>query len=184
LVIILMLFWSGYVFIGTYVFPIAPHWVTQLPPNPPSPKIKHGEFTFELKYCISGEEKIIKDKLLCDFEGFEVVAVGGPKTRKYSKRYENKNNYEIFQFKNKSSVDSKIVLENIGKYKVFLDVASAEYFLGDPEYHMSSEMPYIQLYDTSTGYYIYPEQCQELLEEYNFIIVSWCCDYPVKNIFK
>jgi len=29
-----------YVYIGTYIFPIAPHWVTQLPPNPPRPKIK------------------------------------------------------------------------------------------------------------------------------------------------
>jgi len=172
------------VYIGTYVFPIAPHWVTQLPPNPPSPKIKHGEFNFELKYSILGEEKSIVDTLVCDFEGFEVIAVGGPKVRKYSQRYENKKNYEIFKFRNDPLADSKIVLENFDKYKLVLSVAPAEYFLGDLEVYELSEMPYIQLYDITTGYYLYPSQCQKIFEEYGFAIINWSCESPIKNTFK
>ncbi len=50
-----------YVYIGTYVFPIAPYWITQLSPNPPSPEIEYGEFDFCLEYKVEGKDKVIKD---------------------------------------------------------------------------------------------------------------------------
>ena len=68
-----------YVYIGTYIFPIAPHWITQLPPNPPKPKIKYGEFNFKMIYSIDGTTKEVSNTLVCEFRGFEVRTVGGRK---------------------------------------------------------------------------------------------------------
>ena len=98
---------SIYVYLGTYVFPIAPHWVTQLPPNPPQPKIKYREVSFKLEYEISGETKVIKDILICEFEGFKVYAVGGSKIRKWNDYYKNEQGNEIFTFRNEPSRDRK-----------------------------------------------------------------------------
>ena len=45
--------WLGciYVYVGTYIFPIAPHWVTQLPPNPPKPPALLPGFSNSKSYC-------------------------------------------------------------------------------------------------------------------------------------
>ena len=42
----------------------------QLQPNPPRPEITFREFPFRLEYEINGERKIIKDTLICQFDGF------------------------------------------------------------------------------------------------------------------
>lgn len=173
-----------YVYIGTYIFPIAPYWVTQLPPNPPAPVIKHAEIHFELTYEILGGKKAVTDILICDFDGFEVTSVGGPKRRKWKEYYRNVQNNEVFTFRNEPSQNTKVVLENIGSYKIILGVGSAEYFLGEPEYKGIPELPTIKVYDTETGYYEDPNQGEKFLEQYNFQIISWQCDEPIKNIFK
>jgi hypothetical protein len=173
-----------YVYLGTYVFPIAPHWVTQLPPNPPRPKIKHGEFSFRLEYEISSEKKVIVDTLICDFNGFEVNAIGGPKRRKWRDYYKNEQGNEIFTFRNEPSRYTSIVLESVDIYKVVLSVGSAEFFLGEPEYKGKPELPFIQVYDTSMGYYKDPTQCKEFLDGCNFKVISWYCDPPIENSFR
>lgn|GEM_PF-2333246 len=182
--IVLFCIVSLYVYLGTYVFPIAPHWITQLPPNPPTPKVKHGEFVFKLEYEINGERKMLEDKLICDFKGFEVRTVGGPKIRKWKDYYENKQKREIFTFRNEPSRYTKIVLENIDIYKIVLGVGPAEYFMGEPEYRGMPELPSIQVYDTSTGYYKDPIESEEFLEQCSFKIIDWYCDSPIDNIFK
>jgi len=75
-------------------------------------------------------------------------------------------------------------LENIGIYKVVLSVGSAEYFLGEPEYKGIPEIPSIQVYDTSIGYYKDPTQSKEFLDGYNFKILDWYCDPPIEHNFK
>lgn len=78
-IFILFSVWSVYVYVGTYVLPIAPHWVTQLPPNPPKPEIKYGEFKFKMTYYIDGKLKEISDVIVCEFKGFEVRIIGDSK---------------------------------------------------------------------------------------------------------
>ena len=187
-IVLAIIFLAGamglYVYVGTYIFPIAPHWVTQLPPNPPRPKIRHGEFSFKLEYEINNERKVIEDSLICDFHGFKVDAAGGPKRRKWKEYYQNEQGNEIFTFRNEPSHYSKIVLKNIGIYKVVLSVGSAEYFLGEPEYRGVPELPSIQVFDTGTGYYKDPVQGREFLDGIDFKIISWYCDEPIQNNFK
>ena len=183
-IITLVLIFCLYVYLGTYVFPIAPYWITQLPPNPPSPKIKHGEFDFKLEYNINNERKIVEDTFICDFDGFEVISIGDFKTRKWKGHYKNENNNEIFTFRNVQSKRTQIVLETIGECKIVLGIASAEYFLGEPNYKITPDMPSIQVYETSTGYYKNPNKSKEFLNQYNFKVIKWYCDPPIKNTFK
>lgn len=173
-----------YVYIGTYVFPIAPYWVTQLPPNPLRPQVEYGEFSFSLTYEINGKQKVIKDVWICKFDGFRVNGVGEPKRRSWSDFFKNQQKREILGLENSGSRNTKIVLENIDTYKVVLGVDSAEYFMGEPEYKTTSQMPYIQVYDTLTGYYKDPEDGEQFLNECGFEILSWYCDQPIRNSFE
>lgn len=196
LIFIVVLVCAGtiYVYIGTYLLPIAPKWITQLPPNPPCPQIKHGEFSFKLEYELKDERKTIEDILICNFDGFDVNALGGPKRRTWKEQYKNEQNNELYAFRIEDPnyngykyVEPKynqIVLQNIDQYKIVFSTASAEYFLGEPEYKGTPEMPYIQVYDTSIGYYKDPEQSKEFLDELNFKVIEWYCDPPIKNTFK
>lgn len=182
--IVLMSLFSAYVYIGTYVFPIAPYWVTQLPPNPPKPNIKYGEFSFTIEYEIFGQRKKITDTLICEFDGFEVVAVGDGKKRKWKEYYKNEQGREVFTFRNEPSDNTKIVLENIDKYKVVLGMGTAEYYMNEPEYRKEIEVPAVQVYNTQTRYFLYPEQQDELFNEYGFKILSCICDKPIENYFR
>ena len=178
-----------YVYIGTYVFPIAPYWVTQLPPNPPSPKIKYGEFKFQMIYSINGELKEVSDTLVCEFKGFEVIAIGDSKRRTWLENIKNENSYELFRFRDDEQKADKITyssicVENIGDYKVVLHLPKAEWFLGEPDYIGIPEMPLIQVYDTKTKYYLDPIQRDVFFKEHNFEIINWTCDNPIENYFN
>ncbi len=179
--------WLGciYVYVGTYIFPIAPHWVTQLPPNPPKPKIRHGEFNFNLQYEINGENRNLKDTLVCDFDGFEVTQVGGPKNRVWRSYYENKQQNELFTFRNEPSDIVEIVLENTDNYKIILGMPQAAELMGDIERKTEVENePCVKVYDVNERYYVYPDRCDEILSECGFEVLEWKCDKPIENEFK
>lgn len=180
---------SVYVYIGTYIFPIAPYWVTQLPPNPPKPEIKYGEFKFRMIYSVDGKLKEVSDVIVCEFKGFEVKSIGGTKDRVWSENIKNENSYELFHVRDdERKVDeriySAICVENIDNYKVILHMAEAEWFLGEPDYIDIPEMPKIQVYDTKTECYLEPTQRDIFLKEHNFEVVDWFCDDAVKNVFS
>ena len=174
-----------YVYIGTYVLPIAPHWVTQLPPNPPKPEIKSGEFKFKIKFSIDGNVKEVSDDIVCGFSGFEVYEVGGEKKRVYTQTFKN---HTPFLFRgNEKDVNTDICIEEIDNYKVILTVPHAGWFLKDPDYtniKSTWETPYLRIYNTQTKYYLYPEESERLLEEHKFEILNWFCDTQLENKFR
>lgn len=188
-IFILVFLFGIYVYIGTYICPIAPYWVTQLPPNPPKPEIKYGEFEFRLIYSIEGNLKEVSDVIVCKFEGFEVRSIGDSKKRVWSENIKNENLYELFHFRDEEREESNptysaICIENIDDFKVILHLPEAEWFLGEPNYKGVPEMPRIQVYDTKTKYYLDPTQSNLFLEEHNFRVVDWSCDNPVENVFN
>lgn len=187
LLFVIVFFWGLfrlYVHIGTYILPIAPHWVTQLPPNPPRPKITHGEFNFKLEYELLGDTKIIEDVIVCDFEGFEVLSIGASKTRKWSKSYKNEQKNEIFTFRNQPSGIESIVLGKVDNYIIVLGTSQAEHFMDEPDYRDDTGEPEIRVYDTNTQYYKTPVETDNILENYGFKISNWTCDPPIKNKYK
>lgn len=186
--VILAFVFGVYVCVGTYIIPIAPYWVTQLPPNPPSPEIKYGEFEFELQYSFLEKTKKVSSIIMCQFDGFKVIAAGGPKKREWSENIKITKSIEPFDFKDedrreKDKKYSAICIENIDKYKIVLCMPKAEWFLGELDYNGSPDMPDIQVYDTETKYYLEPAQRDVLLNEYNFEIINWICDKPKSNEF-
>ena len=44
---------------------------------PSKPKVKHGEFPFELVYEYKGEQYTIKDTIVCDYKGYSWSLDGG-----------------------------------------------------------------------------------------------------------
>lgn len=164
-------------------FPWAFPWVGNfIHATPPKPQITYAEFKFKLTYELDGEIKIIEDTIICEFDGFNIDE-GRGKTRRWKYCYENEQNNEIFVYE-KSPNFPKIVLENIDQYKIILGVSSAQYFLSEPEYTGTPELPSIQVYDTSIGYYKDPTQSKEFLNEHNFKVIDWYCDPPIENSFK
>ena len=128
-------------------------------PNPPKPDIKYGEF-----------------------DGF-YVDEGRGKTRKWKYHFKNEQDHEIFVY-DRSPDFPKLVLENIDQYKIILGVATAEYFLAEPEYKWIPEMPYIDAYDTGVNQYLFQEEINELLDNHSFKVIDWYCDPPIENTFK
>jgi|LSQX01.1.fsa_nt_gb hypothetical protein len=166
------------------LFPWAVPWVGNIIyPTPPKPNVKHTEINFTLTYEIGEEAKTLNDTIICQFDGFAIDA-GRGKTRKWKYHFKNKQNNEVFVFDTKNPSFPKIVLENIDRYKIVLGVASAEYFLAEPDYKGAPELPSIQVYDTEIGYYKDPTQSKEFLDEYSFRVISWYCDPPITNTFK
>ncbi len=174
-----------YVYVGTYIFPIAPYWVTQLPPNPTRPQITHGEFNFRIKYSVDGNVKEVKDDIICEFSGFKVYAMGGPKKRVYTETFKVLSPF--FFRDEKDDLCTDVCIEEFENYKVILTVPHAGWFLNDPDYSIapsSEKSAYLRVYDIQTKYYLYPEEAQKLFEEKNFEVIEWYYDKPVKNNFK
>ena len=164
-----------------------------LSPSPPRPSVIYGEFHFLLEYELNGKVRVIDDTLVCKFDGFDMDE-GRGKTRRWRDYFKNEQNNELYAYRiedpnyngynyRKPSYD-EIVLQNIDHYKIVFSVESAEYFLGDPNYIGASAMPYIQVYDVSTGYYKDPDQSKDFLDAYGFKILRWYCDPPIQNSFK
>ncbi len=187
--IIMLIIFGLYVYLGTYLVPIAPHWITQLPPNPPSPKIKSGEFSFSMECEINNNIVAIEDILVCEFGGFVVNSFGGEKKRIWKSHLKNEQSYELFAFRSEESKyneqkNKQIVLYTIDNYKVMLSLVSAEYLMNEPGIKETYEIPNIRVYDQITGYYKDPSQTESFLKENNFKLINWKCDSPLKNSFK
>ena len=57
--------------LGYFSFPwIAIDLHMRLSPDPPMPEITYGEFPFRLVYELNGEQIVIEDIIICEFDGF------------------------------------------------------------------------------------------------------------------
>jgi len=67
-------------FLVVFTILVIPGWIVMfnfpiklmLIPNPPKPRITYGEFPFTLVYEINGEEMIIEDILVCEYDGVSI----------------------------------------------------------------------------------------------------------------
>ena len=175
------------IILATAIVSLASPWIAlyvglQASPNPQKPEITYGEFSFRIEYEMNGRVRVVNDVMICQFDGYNVDE-GRGKTRKWKYHYKNEQSNEILII-DSSPGFSQIVLESMDQYKVTLGVANAEYFLSEPDYKGTPELPSIRVYDTNTGHYKDPTQRQEFLEEHDFKILIWYCDLPVENTFS
>lgn len=96
------------------------------------PKIETGEFPFLVEYEMNGERFIIKDSVVCEFDGYDlsVPSINKPrKWKEYLKSGEEDKCIIINQENEKSSIKKH---RNNEWARLELFYGCAEYYMGDP----------------------------------------------------
>ena len=140
-------------------------------PNPPKPEITYGEFPIILVYEVNGEENIIEDTLICEYDG--VSHYGSPpiKERMWKHRFKR----------------GRLTLLQIGTTEIFYDVPGIAYSqMGDgPKKEYVSKDAYYNDTKENPNFvgrsYVGEE---EVLEKYGIRIISWEIAPPIVNSFK
>lgn len=142
-------------------------------PNPPKPEITYGEFPFRLEYEINGQRKVIKDTLICEYNGIGINE-GQGKYRKWKERL--------------ASGGQDIILLKVNNAKtIYYSPGSADYYMDDLDekvqyVHNFPDACYFEKYsDGSTSNGIISED--ELLQSYHIKLVDWEYTQPIKNSF-
>ena len=174
------------VYVATYIFPaFSPRWITQLPPNPPRPTVKYGEFPLRLEYEIGGERKVLEDILICEFNGFKVVQPGSDKVRDWKSHL--------------SSGNARLTLGVIHGIEVYcfpmaFDRGLGSIYMGDGKYAPnvyqdddSEIFPYIwktSKYEENSNMGSTRLFADKLWEEFKIRLISWEIAEPIQNSFK
>ena len=140
-------------------------------PNPPEPEITYGEFPFKLVYEISGEQKVIEDTVICEYDGIGIGS--GSKYRKWKSRLAS-GNKEV------------ILLRIDNKKHIYYLVGSPSYYMGDMRKNTTWEhfFPDAFLHDAK-GFGMNDKiKADELLSEYGIKLISWEPSPPIVNSFR
>ena len=168
------------IYIATYIFPaFAPRWITQLPPNPPLPAIKYGEFPFKLEYELNGEIKTVEDVIICEFSGFFVSGGADGEKHRQWKSY-------------LASGNTRIILTVVDGVEIFFspimnNEATAAVYMGDNEKHSEINQTFPNAWFTSdfenervNPYIIFAE---DMWNKYNLKLLKWEQSAPIENYF-
>ena len=136
---------------------------------PSKPKVKHGEFPFELVYEYKGEQRTIKDTIICDYEGISWSLEGG-NSRDWNCDYKNDNEY------------GQYIIDTINERDLYIEVPeAADYYMGDKEYSKEDAEPIIIYLDEETGT-TYLEK--DKIDVVDIKIIEWKPSEPLKNNIK
>lgn len=132
---------------------------------PAEPKIKHGEFPYELVYKYNGKEYTIKDSIICDYDGIDYAFDGG--------------NFRVWNCDYKENKDDgKYYIDKENNPKLFIYVPyNKYYYMGDEEEDYSGE-PYAELD------YLPGEVETQTIEDFDIEIVKWNPSEPIKNSYE
>lgn len=154
-------------------------------PNPPKPEITYGEFPFRLVYEINGERKVIKDTLICEYDGIGMDE-GQGKYRKWKEHLASgKERLSLLEVDNPAALRSD---RNIVNQEIYYPTGSARYYMGDMKEYETYKQSfpdacYFEKYEsggTSSGII----HADELLKKYNIKLISWDYTQPIKNNFS
>jgi len=136
---------------------------------PSKPKVKHGEFPFELVYEYKGEQRTIKDTIVCDYEGYSWSLEGG-NSRDWNCDLQNDNEY------------GEYIIDNINGEDLYIEVPEApDYYMGDKEYTKEDARPLIMFSDEATGTNY---QETDKIDEVGIKIIEWKPSEPLKGNIK
>jgi len=143
-------------------------------PNPPKPEITYGEFPFTLVYEINGEEKVVEDTLICEYDGVEWAG-----------------DFVIWYYKWKCSLKSGNDNDRITLLKVDEDT---EIYYRVSGWNMENPAALYTDYFSKSAWRveIYPDyevsgytvSEEELLDTYGITIVSWEICASEEGVFK
>ena len=136
---------------------------------PSKPEVKHGEFPFELVYEYKGEQIIIKDTIVCDYDGYSWSLEGG-NSRDWICDLQNDDEY------------GQYYVDKENEPTLYIEVPEApDYYMGDKEFDKEYSKPVIRYIDKSTGTN-YEEKDE--IEVVDIKIIEWKPSEPLKNNIK
>ena len=136
---------------------------------PSKPTVKHGEFPFELVYEYKGEQRTIKDTIVCDYDGYSWSLEGG-NSRDWICDLQNDNEY------------GQYYVDKENEPTLYIEVPEApDYYMGDKEFSKECSEPVIRYIDEETGTNY--EQKDEI-ESVDIKIIKWEPSEPLKNNIK
>lgn len=150
---------------------------TLLLEQPAKPEIERGEFSFTLIYKIGGEQKVVKDTLICEYDGIGIDE-GRGKYRKWKSELASGNtDLVLWEEEGKGGV----------KKKIYYNYAPPGYYMGDPDdaggnKSNSSDVILEKESDDSIEQIFISEK--RLLQKYDIEIISWDCEEPIENVFE
>ena len=136
---------------------------------PSKPKVKHGEFPFELVYEYKGEQYTIKDTIVCDYEGNSWSLDGG-----------NSRDWKCEFGKDEEYGQYYIDIEN--EPSLYIDVPTAgDYYMGDKNYSAEDTQPLIMYQDEATSTnYMEPDK----VDVVDIKIIKWNPSEPLEGNIK
>jgi hypothetical protein len=136
---------------------------------PAPPKVKHGEFPFELVYEYKGERRTIEDVIVCDYEGISWSLEGG-NSRDWNCDFQKDNEY------------GQYIIDNINERDLYIEVPeAADYYMGDKGFTKEDARPLLMYIDEVTGTYY---QETDKIDEVGIKIIEWQPSEPLKGNFK
>lgn len=136
---------------------------------PSKPKVKEGEFPFELVYEYKGEIVTITDTIVCEYDGYSFSLEGG-NSRDWRCEFKNNEDYGLYY----------VDIEN--EPDLYIKVPEApDYYMGDKDYTEEDAAPYIIYIDEETGTY-YEER--EKIDVVDIEIKEWNPSQPLKDNIK
>ena len=136
---------------------------------PSKPKVKHGEFPFELVYEYKGEQITIKDTIVCDYEGYSWSLEGG-NSRDWTCEFGKDDEY------------GQYYIDKENEPALYIEVPEVpDYYMGDKEFDKEYSKPIIRYIDESTGTN-YEEK--EKIDVVDIKIIEWKSSKPLKNNIK
>ena len=136
---------------------------------PSKPKVKHGEFPFELVYDYKGEHHTIKDTIVCDYEGTSWSLEGG-NSRDWNCEFSKDEEYGQYY----------IDIEN--EPSLYIEVPeAADYYMGDKNYNAEDAQPLIMYQDEATSTnYMEPDK----VDVVGVKIIGWKPSKPLQGNIK
>lgn len=154
-------------------------------PNPPMPEIRYGEFPFRLVYELNGEQIIVEDVVICEYDGIGNDA-GRGKYRKWKSRLESGNERVSVLIEDNLSEDSpygKIIYR-----EVYFTTGSADFYMGDLQdgrEHDTITTRGILLVNRENGTTGSSTISKDnLLDKYGIQLISWEPSPPIVNRFN
>lgn len=151
--------------------------------NPGKPEITYGEFPFTLVYEINGEEKVIEDTIVCEYDGIEIG------------RSEKVRQWDGYIKSTRSKHIQLLDLKNLNEETDYGPSVSLCFDWGFAAYYMDDSVNYnrVPAQYLNNLLYLYRQgdlivehiiSAEEAFDRYGVRLISWECAPPIENEFK
>ena len=149
--------------------------------NPSEPEITYGEFPISVTFEFKGEIKVVTDKVICEFDGFENYGSAG-KYRKWKSHLQ--------------SGKERITLVTISETaELYCWEGSPEYYMDDLRYDTREHYEQIRERNFDSYFITYGEwkdgifesigiSLEEAWEKYNFKVIDVQYAEPIENNYR